>query len=44
MDDEDGGEDVLNLEDLCEAVVPLFLAGFVRFLFLHRSWQIKHIK
>lgn len=44
MDDKDGGEDVLNLEDLCKAVIPLFLAGFVRFLFLHRSQQIKQIK
>lgn len=29
MDDQDEGEDVLNLKDLCEAVFPLFLAGFV---------------
>lgn len=31
MDDQDGEENVLNLEGLCEVVVPLFLAGFVMF-------------
>jgi len=32
MDDQDEGEDVMNLKDLCETGVLLFLLGFVSYI------------